>query len=367
MDLNPWGLWNHDGSPWEGTPEITRVLESVLKRNPNHMGAIHYYIHAVEASPNPERALAGANKLASLAPSAGHIVHMPAHIYIRTGDYNAAVRTNQDAVKADEAYMQASGVQGIYPMMYYSHNLHFIAATASMEGRYLEARQAAEKLATHVGPHVKDMPPLEGFMAIPGAVLVRFQRWEDILKSPAPDAAMKTTNAMWHYARGLAYTGLGKLKEAENEHQQLVAAENATPADAIFAMPINNKTRDVLKIADDVLAAKIALAQKDNAKAIPLLQEAVAIQDSLKYGEPPDWFYPVRESLGAAMLMNGDAAGAEKVFRADLEKNPRNARSLFGLRESLVAQGKKYDAQFVNREFAEAWKNADTKLRMQDL
>jgi tetratricopeptide (TPR) repeat protein len=292
---------------------------------------------------------------------------MPAHIYIRTGDYNAAVRTNENAAKADEAYIQASGAQGIYPMMYYSHNLHFIASAASTEGRYQEAKQAAAKLAAHVGPHVKDMPPLEGFMAIPGAVLVRFQRWDEILSAPAPDPQMKNVNALWHYSRGMAFAAKGNVNAAQSEYQKLVAAENATPADAVFSMPFNNKTKDVLKIADDVLAAKIALAQKDNAKAIPLLQEAVAIQDSLRYGEPPDWFSPVRESLGAALLMNGDAAGAEKVFREDLDKNPRNARSLYGLRESLMAQGKKYDAQFVDRQFAEAWKNSDTKLRMQDL
>jgi Flp pilus assembly protein TadD len=367
MNLNPWGLWNRDGTPWEGTPEITRVLESVIKRNPNHLGAVHYYIHAVEASPNPERALAGANKLASLAPSAGHIVHMPAHIYVRTGDYDAAKRTNDQAVKADEAYIQASGAQGIYPMMYYSHNLHFIASAASMEGRCSDAKQAADKLSAHVGPHVKDMPPLEGFMAIPGAVLVRFQRWDDILKAPAPDPQMKTVNALWHYGRGMAFVGKGNLNEAQNEYQKLVAAENATPADAIFSMPFNNKTKDVLKIGDDVLAAKIALAQKDNAKAISLLQDAVAIQDSLRYGEPPDWFFPVRESLGGALLRGGNAVEAEKAFRADLERNPRNARSLFGLREALKAEGKAYDAQFVNREFADAWKNADVKITVAQL
>jgi hypothetical protein len=367
MDLNPWGLWKNDGTPWEGTSEITSVLESVMKRDPNHMGAIHYYLHAVEASPNPERGLAGANKLASLAPSAGHIVHMPAHIYVRTGEYDAARRTNDQAAKADEAYIQASGVQGIYPMMYYSHNLHFIAWAASMEGRYTDSRQAAEKLAAHVGPHVKDMPPLEGFMAIPGAVLARFERWDDILNLPAPDPQMKTVTTMWHYARGMAFAAKGNLPAAEKERQFVVSAENNTPPDAIFSMPFNNKTKDVLKIADDVLSAKIAIAQNDNAKAIPLLQDAVAIQDNLKYGEPPDWFFPVRESLGGALLRSGNAVEAEKVFRADLDRNPRNARSLFGLREALKMEKKDYDAEFVNRQFADAWKHSDVKLTVAQL
>ena len=367
MNLNPWGPWKHDGTPSEGTLEIVAVLESALRRNPHHMGAVHYYIHTVEASPQPERALTGANTLAGLAPAAGHLVHMPAHIYIRTGDYRAATSTNVKAAAADEAYIKASGVQGIYPLMYYSHNLHFIAAAAGMEGRFAESKTAAERLVAHVGPHVKDMPPLEAFMTVPSAVLARFQRWDEILKAPQPDGGMKTATAFWHYARGMAFAATGKLTEAESERKALVEAENSTPPDAIFAMPFNNLTRNILKIADDVLGAKIAVADKDYMAAIPLLRDAVAIQDNLKYGEPPDWYFPVRESLGAALLISGNAAEAEKVFREDLERNPRNGRSLFGLRESLKALGRTYDAQFVEQQFEAAWKNADTQLKLQDL
>jgi tetratricopeptide (TPR) repeat protein len=367
MDMNPWGLWNHDGTPWELTPEITRVLESVMRRNPEHMGAIHLYIHAVEASPNPERALAGANMLASLAPTAGHLVHMPAHIYSRTGDFDHAASTNVKAAIADENYAKAGGLQGIYMMMYYSHNVHFIAYSASMGGNYSEAIAAANKLAAHVGPHVAAMPPLEGFMTVPLAVNVRFQRWDDVLKTPKPADNMKTTTALWHYSRGLAYAGTGKTKEAGEELSALRQFEDATPADQVFAMPINNKAKDVLKIADDVLAAKIALLGKDPYKAQTLLREAVEIQDSLKYGEPPDWFQPVRETLGAALLSDGKAAEAEKVFRADLEKNPRNGRSLFGLNAALKAQGKEYDAEQVATQFQTAWKKADTKLKATEM
>ncbi len=367
MNLHPWGLWKHDGTPTEGTPEILAVLETVLKRNPRHMGAVHYYLHAVEASPQPERGLAGANVLASLAPSAGHLVHMPAHIYIRTGDYRAATSTNVKAAAADETYIKASGVQGIYPLMYYSHNLHFIAVAAGMEGRFAEAKTAAERLVAHVGPHVKDMPPLEGFMTVPSAVLARFQRWDEILKAPQPDAGMKTATAFWHYARGMALAATGKLTEAESERKAVAEAGEQTPPDAIFAMPFNNLTRNILKIADHVLNAKIALARQDSAAAIGLLRDAVAIQDNLKYGEPPDWYFPVRESLGAALLSSGDAAAAEKVFREDLERNPRNGRSLFGLHESLNALGRTHDAQFVEQQLQAAWKNADTPLKLQDL
>jgi len=366
MNLHPWGLWHHDGAPEAGTEEIISTLESVLRRDPNHMGAIHYYIHAVEASRSPERALASANRLAALAPAAGHLVHMPGHIYIRTGDFESAVKTNQMASSADRAYMQANGAQGIYPAMYYSHNLHFIAMCASMSGDYAEAHKAAEMLAAHVGPLVKDIPPLEGFMTVPIAVDVRFKKWDQVLKIPQPAAGMNTTTVYWHYARGMALASTGKISEAEAEHKIVVDAEAHTPPDMIFAMPVNNKTKDVLQIAVNVLGAKIALAKNDTASALPMLRKAVAMQDSLKYSEPPDWFSPVRESLGAVLLMSGNAADAEKVFREDLDHNPRNPRSLFGLREALKGQKRDYDAQFVDRQFQSAWKST-VALRVQDL
>jgi tetratricopeptide (TPR) repeat protein len=367
MNLHPWGLWHTDGTPEAGTEEIVSTLESVIKRDPNHLGAIHYYIHAVEASSSPERALAGANKLAALAPGAGHIVHMPAHVYIRTGDYDAAVRTNEKAAEVDRAYIKATGVQGIYPMMYYSHNLHFIAMCSAMNGNYLKSRKNADLLTQNVGPHVKDMPPLEGFMTIPVAVEIRFHHWNEILKMPHPDAAMKTATVFWHFARGLALAGTGKVTEAEAEYKIVSAAEEATPPDVIFQMPINNKAKDILEIAKDVLGAKIALAKKDSAGAIAMLREAVAIQDTLKYGEPPDWFYPVRESLGGALLMSEDAAGAEKVFRADLDRNPRNPRSLWGLHQALLQQKREYDAGFIQKEFEASWKGGAHVLKLDDL
>jgi tetratricopeptide (TPR) repeat protein len=367
MNLHPWGLWHVDGTPEAGTEEIVATLESVIRRDPIHMGAIHYYIHAVEASPNPERALAGANKLASLAPAAGHLVHMPGHVYIRTGDFDSAVKTNQLAASADRAFIQAHGGEGMYPAMYYSHNLHFIAACASMEGDYAEARKAAAMLSSHVGPMVKIMPPLEGFMTVPLAVEIRFQRWDAILSMPAPDPAMQTTTVFWHFARGMALAGKGRVSEAETEYKIVSAAEAATPTDAIFQMPVNNKAKDVLSIAKNVLGAKIALAKHDSAAAIAQLREAVAAQDKLKYGEPPDWFFPVRESLGAALLLSGNAQEAEKTFRDDLQRNPRNPRSLFGLREALKAQNRAYDAQFVDKQFQAAWKSQAIQLKVEDL
>ena len=367
MNLHPWGLWHIDGTPEAGTDEIVSTLESVMKRDPNHLGAIHYYVHAVEASPTPERALAGANKLAALAPGAGHIVHMPAHIYIRTGDYEAAVKTNEQAADVDRAYIKSSGVQGIYPMMYYSHNLHFIAMCAAMNGNYAESRKNADLLVGNVGRHVKNMPPLEGFMTIPMAVEIRFHHWNEILKMPPPDSSMKTATVFWHFGRGLALAGTGKVTEAESEYKIVSDAEAATPPDVIFTMPINNKAKDIMKIAEDVLGARIAVAKKDNGSAIAMLRDAVALQDTLKYGEPPDWFFPVRESLGAIMLMNGDATGAEKVFRDDLDRNLRNPRSLWGLHQALLEQQRGYDAGFVQKQFESSWRGASGTLKLDDL
>ncbi len=336
MNLHPWGLWRPEGAPEEGTEEIVATLESVIRREPNHLGAIHYYIHCVEASNSPERALAGANRLAELAPAAGHIVHMPAHIYIRTGDYEAALKTNQKAALADQAYIKGGTAEGMYPMMYYSHNLHFIAMAAAMNGNYLESRRGALLLAANVGPHVKEV----------------------LFSSPRRAAAMKTATVFWHFARGLALAGTGKLDEAEAEHKIVGDAQENTSPDAIFQMPINNKTKDILKIAENVLGAKISLAKNDMDATVNQLRAAVAVQDGLKYDEPQDWFYPVRESLGAVLLKIGDYAGAEEVFRADLERNPRNPRSLFGLEQALKAQDRNYDAGFVRKQFDANWKGA---------
>ncbi len=367
MNLHPWGLWKLDGTPEAGTEEIVSTLESVIKRDPNHLGALHYYIHTVEASNSPERALAGANRLAAIAPAAGHIVHMPAHVYIRTGDYAAAAKSNEVAAAVDRAYIEKSGAQGIYSMMYYSHNLHFIAMCSAMVGDYPEARKAADMLAAHVGPSVKDMPPLEGFMTIPMAVDVRFHKWDAILAVKQPDPAMKAAGGFWHFARGMALAGKGNFAEAEAEYKIVSEAEKATPPEAIFQMPINNKTKDILKIAENVLGAQIALAKQDMTSATAMLREAVSIQDKLNYDEPQDWFFPVRESLGGTLLMAGDAKSAEQVFRDDLTRNLRNPRSLFGLHQALEAQGKSSDAWFVEQEFRKAWKAGADELKIEDL
>jgi tetratricopeptide (TPR) repeat protein len=364
MDLRPWQLWAKDGKPAEGTQEIVSVLESVLRRNPNHIGAIHYYIHAVEASPHPERALPYVAKLPASVPAAGHLVHMPAHIYMRTGDYDNAARSNEVAAKADEAFFKLTGTAGMYPVMYYNHNLHFLAIAYGMEGRFADAMRAARQLEGNVGPHVKEIPMLEGFMTTSTLMLVRFRRWDDILKLPQADPSKHATSAVQHFARGMAYAATGKTENASNELNALVEARKAVPAEASFGL---NSANSILQIAEDVLSARIFVAKHDNDAAIALLRKAVEIEDSLAYDEPPAWFLPVRESLGGALMSKGDYAEAERTFRADLEKNPRNGRSLFGLMESLKAQGKRQEAGTLQKEFESAWKNSDVKLNLGEL
>jgi tetratricopeptide (TPR) repeat protein len=364
MDLRPWQLWNKDGSPAEGTPEIVATLESVLKRDPNHVGAIHYYIHAVEASPHPERALPYADRLGRLMPAAGHIVHMPAHIYERTGDYAAAARSNVDAAAADRAYIKASGGQGLYPLMYYSHNLHFMAIAYSMEGRFADSMAAARQLEQNVNPHVKEMPMLEGFDTVVPLLLVRFRRWDEVLKLPEPPATMPATHSVWLWSRGLALAATGKADEADAQYKRFVEAERAAPANAMDGL---NRVADILKIADGVLAARVASARGDGAKAVEMLKASVAAEDALSYDEPPAWFLPTRETLGGLLLAQGRAAEAESVFREDLRRNPRSGRSLFGLWKALEAEHKTRDAAAARRDFETAWKNADTQLRVEDL
>ncbi|HEV7744473.1 MAG TPA: hypothetical protein VGO56_05730 [Pyrinomonadaceae bacterium] len=365
MDLRPWKFWTIDGKPAEGTEEIVATLESVLRRDPNHFGAIHYYIHAVEASQHPERALVWAPKLSTLVPAAGHLVHMPAHIYERTGDYYAAALSNKEAAKADEAYIQAHGGQSIYPLMYYSHNLHFLAIASVTVGRFDDAMSAAKRLEAYVGPHLKEMPMLEGFMTVTPLALVQFGRWDDILNTPQPDQKLAGVSAAWHFARGMAFSAKGKTADAKREYAALYESEKALPADAAFGL---NRASQILKLAEMVLGARIApMTKTDTRQSLELLRKAVELEDALAYDEPPAWFVPTRQLLGGALLTSGDYAGAEQVFRADLERNRRSGRSLFGLMESLKAQKKDVAAAMVRREFDSAWKDADTKLTVQDL
>lgn len=364
MNLRPWKLWTSDGKPAEDTLEIVAVLESVLRRNPNHTGANHYYIHAVEASNNAERGLPSADRLGKLAPKAGHLVHMPSHIYNRTGDYAEAAQVNVDAIVVDKEYIEKSGNKGLYPNMYTNHNIHFLAAASAMEGRYADSIKSARELEGNVKPALKVMPMLEMFYPYPLVTLTRFGKWDEVLKEPQPDAPLKITTGFWHFARGSAYAGMKQTANAEKELAALRAVEKSmTPEVRMFS----NAATDVMKVADFTLEGKIALARGDKAAAIASLTKAVAAEDATYYAEPSDWDLPTREVLGGALLLNGDAVAAEKVFRAELEKHPRNGRALFGLAQSLRKQGKESAAKMVEVEFDRAWQKADTKLSVESL
>ena len=364
MNLHPWKLWTLDGKPGENTLEIVSVLEGVLRRNPNHTGANHYYIHAVEASTSADRALPSAERLGKIAPKAGHLVHMPSHIYIRTGDYSKAAQSNVDAIAVDREYMTQTGAQGLYTLMYYNHNIHFLASASAHKGRYADSIKAARELEASVAPNLKAMPMLEAFRPYPIVSLIRFGRWDEILKEPQPDEALKMTTAFWHFARGSAYVFGSHLENANAELNALQAIAKSLPAETPWG---NNTAADVLQIADLMLAGKIAFARGDKQTAFDLLNKAAAAEDATYYNEPADWDMPVREVLGALMLGSGDAAGAEKVFREELRHHHGNGRALFGLAESLKQQGKKAEAQKVTKEFQQAWKDADVRLSINDL
>ena len=367
MDLRPWKLWSLDGRPTEGTEEILAVLEQVLRRDPNHIGANHYYIHATEASPHPEWALASTQRLETLAPAAGHLVHMPAHTYMRVGDYAAAAHSNAVAADTDRVYLRESGTTGsMYDMMYYCHNLHFLAASYSMGGNFEYSKQAADELAAHVSPMLHDMPVAEVYAPTPIFVLVRFHHWDELLNLPAPPPSLAMTTAFWHFARGVGFAARNQIAMAKAERNILATAQRETPADLEFSF-YSNKAKTFLDLAAAILDARTAATQGEHEQAIKRWEKAVEIEDGLYYGEPPEWFYPVRESLGAALLLNGEAGRAEAVFRTDLEQHPRNPRSLFGLLKSLEAQSKNADSEEVRKEFEAAWKNADVPLKVGDL
>jgi tetratricopeptide (TPR) repeat protein len=366
MNLTPWKLWTLDGKPAANTEEIVSVLESVLLRNPNHLGANHYYIHAVEASRTPARALASAQRLAELSESSGHLLHMPAHIYARTGDHAAAATANAAGAAADRRYIASAPPNGMYGMMYYPHNLHFLADSHMMQGRFADAQAAAARVAEQLAPHVAMMPMVESMVVMPVAVLMRFGRFVDILALQAPPAERTVQRTWHHFARGTALAKTGKVEEAAAERKLLEAAIADVPETAAFGGGGWATAASALKVAALSLDARIAQARAEHDRAIKFWQQAVAAADQLPYDEPPVWFYPVRESLGAALLAAGRPSDAEKAFREDLDKHPRNARSLFGLQAALARQGRDSEAVLVQREFDAAWKNADSKLTLEE-
>jgi tetratricopeptide (TPR) repeat protein len=360
MDLHPWGLWTLDGKPVDGTPEIVATLEGVIAKYPNHIGANHYYIHAVEASSDPGRALASAQRLPKLAPAAGHLVHMPSHIYFRIGEYDASANANLAAIKADKIYLRERDPKGIYPMMYVPHNIQFLWASYMMEGNSRGAFKASRALDAAVPlDMVRQMPMAEFMSPTRYFTEARFGKWDAILKEPPPPADLLYTTGVWHYARGLAFAAKNRPDDALNEKKKLDAIIAATPADRIVGF---NSANRLLAMASATVAGEIDSAQGHHDDAIKHLREAVVIQDALNYEEPPSWYYPVRERLGMELLADGKTADAEQVFRDDLKQYPENGWSLNGLALCLRARNASDEANAVDARLKKAWAHADVKL-----
>lgn len=359
MNTMPWDYWLDPANPKPHTVEVLDVLETVLARSPEHPMAIHLYIHAVEASSSPGRAEAHADTLADLVPAAGHLVHMPSHIYWRIGRYHDASAANERAAAVDEAYIAACNAQGFYPAAYYPHNIHFLWAASSMEGRSAVAIEAAYKVAENVHYEmVEQYPGVEFFKTIPLLALTRFGRWDELLAEPQPPAQYSFSNAIWHYARATAYARKGELDAARAEHQKLAPLRNAD--DVQFLDTVQYPATMLLEIAEELVLGEIALAGKRSDEAIAHFEKAVRVQDALPYTEPPFWYYPTRHTLGMALLDAGDPAAAEAVYRRDLELYPHNGWAMYGLIESLERQGK--DATAVREHFDAVWSQADVEL-----
>ena len=365
MNLRPWALWEISGNPAPGTLELVSVLESVLKRDPYHMGAGHFYIHAVEASPEPEKTLATADRLGSLVPAAGHLVHMPGHAYIRTGNYEQSIKANYEAVKIDSTYLAAGGGGGFYSLLYYPHNIHFLSVSYALDGQYAKAIHYADMLNTVGAPLWLIDPHIEGVGPTKYYIQAKFRKWNEILAEPAPDTSWKVITAMWRFARGMAFASTGKVKEAKEELAAMNKCESQFSPNAY--MGAINAAKDVMPIPRALLNARIAEMEKRPEDAVKLLYSAASIQDSLYYDEPEAWYIASRETLAGLLLKLGRPAEAETVFREDLKHYPRNGRSLFGLKAALQSQGKEYEASLIELQFNRSWARSDTPLRLEDL
>ena len=364
MDLRPWALWNKAGLPAPGTEEIVRTLEAVLRRDPNHIGANHFYIHAVEESRDPAKALPSADRLAALAPASGHLVHMPAHIYIRTGNHEQALNSNLVAARMDEDFFRTH-TPGVYAM-YYAHNLDFIVVEDCFLGRAADAAAAAQKLYGLAAPMAAEMSAVDPALAAPALVAVRFRRWDDALKLAQPGGNLPVSMFLWHYARAMAHAWQGDEQLAVQElaaMQQLGEKASRVPINPVGA---RNAAR-LVEIGEHTLRARLAENGSDLEGALAHLRAAVALEDQMDYDEPPDWIAPVRESLGGLLLRNKRFAEADAIFREDLQRNPGNPRSYFGLAEALRGESQTDAAAEAQRQFEQRWQKADVKLTVADL
>jgi tetratricopeptide (TPR) repeat protein len=354
MDLRPWNYWQPDGTPYPGTNEIVHQLRRVISRNPNHPGACHYYIHAVEAV-NPRAAVPCAERVARLMPGEGHMVHMPAHIYIRVGRWNDAVQANQHAIHTDEVFIEGQHPMGVYPLAYYPHNIHFLAFASTMAGRSTQAIEASRILTSKVNlDAARQVGMLQEMLPYHALTLTTFGKWDDVLAEPLPPSDIRFPYAMAYYARGVAHAAKGQWADAQAALDTVTAINAATPAGA------DSKT--ALSIAVHALSGEIVNRRGDLNAGINHFREALAIEDAGLYFEPPKWYYPIRHSLGAALLRAGRNPEAEQVYREDLRRFPENGWSLFGLAQALRAQGKNAEAAAVDARFRRAWADADVTL-----
>ncbi len=365
MNLHPWDLYEKNNkAPKAWTPRLIAILERLMKKNTRHPGAHHYYIHVMEASATPEKALPSAELLNSLVPGAGHLIHMPSHIYINTGDYHLGSLANIEAVKVDSIYTNACHAQGAYPLAYYPHNYHFLAATATLEGNSKLAWSAAQKLQQHTNGDIMQLPgwgTLQHYYTIPYYLAVKLSMWDTILSLPAPPRQLVYPNAIWHYAKGMAYLGKNNLDKARQELLLLKKSAADSSLRQLTVWDINTMA-DLVSIASKVLAAGIAVKQAQASLSENLLTEAVVLEDNLNYNEPPDWFFSVRHHLGAVLIKNGKYKAAEKVYRQDLKTWRKNGWALMGLYKALTLQNKYHEAVKINAAFNEAWKYADFNI-----
>ncbi len=361
MNTMPWDYWLDGGNPRPETREVIEALETVIARNPYHPLALHLYIHAVEASSDPGRAEQAADYLANLVPGSGHLVHMPSHIYWRIGRYYDASEANVRAARVDEDYIAQCNAQGFYPALYYPHNIHFLWASASMEGRSAVAIEAGRKVAANVAlEQIKQFPTIEFFRTVPLLSLVRFAQWDSILAEPEPPAQLPFSRAIWHYARAIALSRGGDLNEAERE---IAALRPLMDNESVWLLDGNDyPASQILDIAYNLAQGELAQAEGDLLSATSAFKRAVGAQDQLPYTEPPFWYYPTRQSLGHALLLRRDYTGAEAVYREDLAQYPRNGWSLFGLAISLESQGRQAEAEQVRQRFTGIWQRADVEL-----
>jgi len=364
MDLHPWDFWLADGTPKPWTPEILDLLEPALAKQPKHPLANHLYIHAVEGSKDPARGLVAAAGLRKLMPGAGHMVHMPSHIYIRVGQYHEGTLANELAIAADNEYATQCHAQGVYMVGYVPHNHHFLWATASIEGNSEKAMRAAKTTADHVAHEVLAVPGLEGlqhFLSIPYFATVRFGKWDEMLAMEPPSADYPYVGGAWHYGRAIAYARTGRLAEAQAEKDELerLAADPRLDNVKFFG---SSELRALLAIGVMVIEGEMKASEKNYDAAVASFRRGIELQDQLEYTEPPDWFFPVRHNLGAVLLEAGRAKEAEAVYREDLVTFPENGWALFGLAQSLRAQGDLDGAREAEARFHNAWSNADMTL-----